>query len=115
MTEKLVATDAGGFTYIPTSRWIKVRYKDVTKRSVVWDYADHYFASDEVCTVPYFIHKNKQYAIGQFMRLSYPITYEDKDGKTGVIGGYNSTDWYNPLLLEIHPDGEYVRLWKEVH
>lgn len=115
MTEKLVATTRDGWTYAPASRWIKIRYADVTKRSVVWDYADHYFASDKVCTVSYFIHKGKKYAIGQFMRLLYPIFYEDKEGKTGVIGGYDGTSYYNPYYIEIHPDGEYVRLWKEVH
>ena len=38
---------------------------------------------------------------------------EDADGIQAILGGYDSTQWYKPYLIEIHPDGEYIRLWNE--
>ena len=118
MLEKLVATDAGGITYIPASRWIKIHNEVITSRSKFWDYGypcDGINWDDNCREIDYFQYNGRKYPIDQFLRLTYPILYEDKEGKSGVIGGYDCTDWYHPMLLEIHPDGEYVKLWKEVH
>ena len=62
----------------------------------------------------WFKHYGKRYKLDQFLRLSYPMFYEDNEGKTGIIGGYDGEQWYNPYLLEVHPDGEYIRLWEEL-
>ena len=121
MTEKLVATTRDGWTYAPASRWIKLRNELITAHSKFWD--SNYSFPTYCCgyddgrykEINYFIHKGQRYFLEQFMRLSYPIFYEDKNGAEGVIGGYDATSYYNPYYIEIHPDGEYVRLWKEVH
>lgn len=62
----------------------------------------------------YFIHYGKRYHLDDFMRLSYPIVWYDRDGKLNYISGYDSTQWYNPYLIDIDDGGEYIRLWKEV-
>lgn len=106
------------YTYKKVSRWIKIKTAYVTERHSLYDYADDY-ADDFNCVdnrreLLYFIHKGCQYALDQFMRMSAPITFTDSDGKLTILSGYDCTNFYNPYLLEIHPDGEYVRLWNEV-
>lgn len=99
--------------YKKCSRWIKIRYIYITSRHSLADYAEPNDIDNKL-TLCCFYHNGKLYAIDQFMSLSYPIMFDDKDGKLTVVGYYDSTNWYNPLLLEIHPDGEYIRLWEEM-
>jgi hypothetical protein len=40
--------------------------------------------------------------------------WNDRDGKLNYISGYDSTQWYNPYLVEFDEVGEYVRLWEEL-
>ena len=82
-------------TYKTVSRWIKVRETLTTEKS-------------------YFIHNNRRYKLDDFLRLHYPIMWEDKDGKLQYLSAYDATTWYNPYLLEVDDCGEYVRLWEEV-
>ena len=101
--------------YKVCSRWIKVNYITITPRHNLYDYADRYTETpDKKRDLYIFRHGGKLYALDQFERLSYPIMFEDTDGKLTVIGGVDSTQWYKPFLLEIHPDGEYIRLWQEI-
>ena len=97
-----------GRLYRPVSRWIRLRSEYITPRHSLWDYAEH-----NEGVLYYFEFRGRKYALGQFMSFSYPILYEDKDGKLGIIGGYDCTEAYFPLLLEIHPDGEAVKLFIE--
>lgn len=96
--------------YKKVSRWIKIKYILITNRHSLADYAEKY---DDKLLVMCFSHKGRLYAFDQFIRLSYPIMFEDNDGKTTVLSGYDSANWYNPFLIEIHQDGEYIRLWEE--
>lgn len=93
--------------YKTCSRWIKVKDKEVTPRHKLYDYSDN-------GSLLYFMHNNREYAIGQFERLAYPIMWNDNDGKLQYISGYDCTTWYNPYLIEIESNGEYVRLWTQV-
>lgn len=106
------------YTYTPASRWIKVDFRIITPRHSLYEYGDgsgleEYHTNKELREVICFRHNGKLYALNQFMRLSYPIMLEDADGIQAIISGYDSTQWYKPYLIEIHPDGEYVRLWNE--
>ena len=98
--------NATGYGYRRVSRWIKVEYTIITSRHRLADYADK---QEGALWLTYFRYNNKEYALNQFMSLVAPVILEDGS----IIGGYDCTNWYNPLLLEIHPDGEYVRLWEE--
>ena len=92
--------------YVRVSRWIKLDYTNITHRHSLANYA---YDNGEDLTLTYFMHGGKMYALGQFMRLSEPITLEDGS----IISGYDCTQWYNPLLIEIRKDGEAVRLYEE--
>jgi hypothetical protein len=97
------------------SRWIKLRRVTVTKRHSLAEYAD--FAGTDnpnEGTLTYFIHNGKKYAYGQFSRLSYPTFFEDEDGKTSYLSGYDNTEWYKPYLIEVDECCEYVRLYLEI-
>lgn len=43
-----------------------------------------------------------------------PYIYEDDDGKIGVVGAYDSENYYNPILIEVDEYGECVRVYEEV-
>ena len=85
------------------SRWIKVRHKIITKRHKLYDYSDD-------GNLWYFTHKGEEYAIGQFIRLGYPIMWEEND-KLQYLSGYDCINYYNPLHIEIEDGGEYIRLY----
>lgn len=102
------------YTYKKASRWIKIKTAYITERHSLYDYADDFDCVDNKRELLYFIHKGRQYALDQFMRISTPITFTDRDGKLTVLSGYDCTDYYNPYLLEVDNNGEYVRLWNEV-
>ena len=89
------------------SRWIKVNYKTVTSRHRLAEYAD----GDELI---YFRHGGREYALGQFMRLTAPEFFENEDGKKSFLSGYDCTQYYKPYLIEIEDGGESVRLFAEV-
>ena len=98
-----------GRTYRRASRWIRIHLDYVTKRHSLFDYAD---GTDGLLT--WFRHGGRQYALGQFERLSYPIFFETEDGKESFLSGYDSTQWYKPYLIEIDDGGEYCRLYEEI-
>lgn len=81
--------------YKTASRWIKIQYtlKDCK---------------------PYFRHYGLRYYFENIMRLSYPIMWEDKDGKLNHISGYDAIQFWNPYLVELDEGGEHVRLWEEM-
>ena len=97
------------------SRWIHVDYLYITKKHSLWDYVDKYDIEEDgkACLIC-FRHGGRLYALDQFMRLSYPIFFEDETGKEAFLSGYDCTDYYNPYLIEIEDGGEYIRLYQEV-
>jgi hypothetical protein len=93
------------------SRWIKIRADyNITNRHSLYEYCDKY--NDNY--IDYFIYKGEKYALSQFTRLNYPIMWEDEEGKLNFLSGYDSTNYYNPLLIEIEEGGEAIRLYEEV-
>ena len=94
------------------SRWIKVRTDyNITERHSLYYYAND--CGDGGKCVDYFIFRDRKYAIGQFFILDYPIFFEDTDGKTTYLCGYDCENYYNPLLIEIADCGEYVRVYSD--
>lgn len=104
------------------SRWIRIRQAyDITKRHSL-----HYYRMDENgyrdgqsnfkpengTFLDYFIFNGRKYAIEQFLRLDCPIMFEEND-KLQYLSGYDSENYYNPLLIEIDDSGEYVRCYYE--
>lgn len=102
------------------SRWIRIKYNyNVSKRNRLY-----YYATDENgytegsanfnpngLFLDYFTFHGKNYAINQFFRLDYPIFFEE-NGKTTYLAGYDSENYYNPILIEIDEYGEYVRIYE---
>ena len=95
------------YVYRKASRWIKVEYTIISPRNRLADYADK--DDGEHLNLTCFRFKGKQYALGQFMQLAYPIMLEDGS----IISGYDATQSYRPLMIVIHTNGEAVRLWSE--
>lgn len=100
-------------TYRRVSNWIDVKYAYVTKRHSLADYADFNATENEKeGLLTYFTFKERKYALGQFMRLSYPEFFENEDGKQSFLCGYDCTDCYKPLMLEMTDCGDSVRLFQ---
>lgn len=90
-------------SYKRKSRWIQIRYRPVTDRHSLYDYAD-----EDILT--YFVRKGKEYALGQFMRLTPPIEISDGN-ETVMLCGYDCTEYWYPYLIELNDTGEAVRLY----
>lgn len=63
---------------------------------------------------PFFRWNGRRVKLDEVMRLSYPVFYEDENGKTGAIGGYIGISNCYGVLVEITNDGEKVQLWDEL-
>lgn len=95
------------------SRWIKIETKWITKRSRFWDYADKYSEENGERIIDVFRFNNRWYCLDQFLRFSHPVFFEE-NGKKLFLSGYDSTDYYYPLEIEIHESGEAIRLYREL-
>ena len=102
-------------TYKKVSNWIEVKYQYVTKRHSLSDYADFCGTDNEnEGLLTYFTFKGKKYAMGQFIRLSYPEFFENEDGKQSFLCGYDCTCYYKPLMMELSDYGDSVRLFEVI-
>lgn len=101
---------ADGHKFETISRWLQVKTCYVTKHSKLYDFA-------EPCEIKnkkellYFCFKGTIYPMNEILRLSYPIFFENKDGKTSFLSGYYSG--YNGFYVEVDEYAESVRLWRE--
>lgn len=120
---KILKTDNPHYSYgvkdnynihiMRVSRWIKVETKTITKRSRFWDYADSYTEENGKRIINVFRFNNRWYCLDQFLRFSYPVFYTENE-KKNFLSGYDCTDYYYPLEIEIDECGEYVRLYREL-
>ena len=100
-------------TYNKVSNWIEIKYQYITKRHSLSDYADFCGTDNEKeGLLTYFTFKGKKYTLGQFMRLSYPEFFKNEDGKQSFLCGYDCTDYYKPLMIEMNDCGDAVRLFQ---
>lgn len=105
------------------SRWIKIQQAyNITKRNSLYYYAtdesgyregQEKFNPDNGLYCDFFRWNGRNYAIEQFLRLDYPIFFTDTDGKLNYLSGYDSENYYNPILIELDDCGEYVRIYTE--
>lgn len=121
MTE-IVTTD--GRTIRRVSRWIKIQqnYRP-NKRNRLFYYAtdsngyregQSRYNPAEGLYLDYFRWNGRTWALEQFLRMDYPMMYENEDGKLSYLSGYDSEDYYHPILIELDDCGEYVRVYVEV-
>ena len=99
------------------SRWIKIRQAyNVTERHSLYYYAEEIGENENA--LDYFIFKGRKYALSQFLSFGTPWTagyiqwYEND--KLHNIAGYDSTDYYKPLLIELDECAECVRVYEEL-
>lgn len=105
------------------SRWIEIKHNySPNKRNSLFYYAtdengyrdgQNAFNPANGLYLDYFKWNGRTWAIEQFMRLDYPIFYNDSNGKLGVISAYDSENYYNPILIELDEYGEHVRVYEE--
>lgn len=62
---------------------------------------------------PYFVWGGRRQYFDDIPRLTYPVMYEDENGKLGAIGGYICLCNFGGVLVELL-DGEAVQLWDEI-
>ena len=96
------------------SRWITINSLEITKNHSLYCYADKDDEYNGKYTVLAFRYKNRWYALGQFLSRFGMMGF-DKECKKypSFISGYDSENYYNPLLMEIDEYGEKVRLYLE--
>ena len=101
------------------SRWIKINQAyNITEKHSLFYYAEK--IDDNETVLDYFIFQGKKYALNQFYRFgtawtpgNIPMFYEND--KLNFISGYDSENYYNPILIEVSDCCEAVRLYKEVN
>lgn len=117
-----------GKTLKRVSRWIHIQtnYKP-NKRNALWDYArdgngngpsSKKFDKDSA-VIDFFFWNGRTWAIEQFYSLSgpfggSPMFFENEDGKMSYIAGYDSENYFNPILIEMSDSCEWVRVYVEV-
>jgi hypothetical protein len=112
---KTITTNNGDYI-TRVSRWIRIQ----TAYNITERHALHYYAenTDVGNAVDYFTYGGTRYALARFLRFGSPwlpveYSWTDDDGKMQFLSGYDSENYYNPIMIEIHPDGEHVRVYRE--
>jgi hypothetical protein len=114
MSKTIIVANEGNRKYIRVSRWIKLEYRFVTCRHRLYDYADVTERENGGAWLYMFRHGGRLYALNQFARLGFPIFYGDAQGKMQYLCGYDTEQWYKPLICEIEDGGECIRLYQEL-
>lgn len=105
------------------SRWIMVHDEIVTMRHRLASYAHDSegrvegqtgFDPSKGLHLMWFRWNGRKWAFDQFLRLSYPIMWDDEDGKLNYLSAYDGENWYNPILIELSECCDYVRVYEEV-
>lgn len=111
-------TTEQGTTIIRCSRWIKIRTDyNVTPRHQCYYYAEDLGNGENA--VDYFMLYGHKIALRRFYRFGTmfnpspsPKWYEND--VLHHIAGYDSENYFDPMLIELDPLGEYVRVYREV-
>ena len=61
----------------------------------------------------YFMWNGRRQKFDEIPRLSYPVMYEDENGKIATIGGYITISNCFGVLVEI-TENETIQLWEEI-
>lgn len=128
MNTRIITTD--GKEIFRKSRWIKRRtnYNPNKRNSLYYYTCDGYGYRQGTENynpvehggkfLDYFRFNGRNYAIEQFISMSSPFAsmvyqWEDKEGKLNFLSGYDSENYFNPILIEISDCGEYIRVYEE--
>ena len=128
MNKQIICTD--GKIIYRKSRWIKRRtnYNPNKRNSLAYYITDGYGYREGTENynpvehggkfLDYFRWNGRNYAIEQFMSMSSPFCsmvyqWEDREGKLNFLSGYDSENYFNPILIEISDCGEYIRVYEE--
>ena len=105
------------------SRWIQIKHNyNPNKHNSLWYYVndgngcregEKNYNPENGLYLDYFTWNGRNYALNQFLRLDNPIMYYDKEGKLNYLSGYDSENYYNPILIELDECCEYVRVYEE--
>lgn len=97
------------------SRWISIDCIEVTPKHRLYCYGDKYGEEKGKRSVLVFRHGGKLYALGQFLRTCSSTEWNKYEYRNEpvLISGYDSENWYKPLLLEIDDGNGKVRLYNE--
>lgn len=114
---KLISTQDGK-TLERVSRGIRRKQAyNVTRRHSLYYYAEDCGNGENA--VDYFRWNDRKWAINQFFAFGTMVTpqagemWEESDG-LHYIAGYDSENYYNPILIELSTDAECVRVYVEV-
>lgn len=125
--KKIVAND--GRVLLRRSRWIPILHnRRPSRRNRLWPYVtdgNGYrewqagFDPSSGLNLDFFIWNNRNWAVEQFNSVNgimgmSPIFFENEDGKTSFIAGYDSENYWNPILIELDDYRECVRVYEEV-
>ena len=107
-----------GKEIVRLSRWIRIEYAyNVTERHSLHYYAED--TGDGGNALTFFRWNGRKWALCQFYRFGTmftpdapPMWYEK--GKLQYIAGYDAENYYNPVMIELSEDCEYVRVYQEV-
>lgn len=113
-----VLNTTDGKQIIRISRWIKIKQAyNITEKHSLYYYAEKIGENENV--LDYFVFNGRKYALSQFLCFGTmwsptppPMFYEND--KLQYISGYDSTDYYKPLLIELDDCCEYVRVYTEI-
>jgi hypothetical protein len=118
------------YKYRRVSRWIQIRQNyNPGKRNRLWDYVtdengrhpyQDNFSPENGLFLDYFIFNGRTYAIEQFIGfgsiadcIGHHTGYIE-NGEKYYLSGFDSEDYYRPILLELDDCGERVRVYEEV-
>lgn len=66
----------------------------------------------------FFRWNGRTWAIEQFINMAspwaVPVMFYDETEKLNHLAGYDSEDYYNPVMIELDECGERVRVYREV-
>lgn len=123
---RIYKTDSGS-NIKRLSRWIKIKqaYNVTTRHCLSYYRTDENgyregqanFNPENGTFLDYFEFQGKKYALNQFICLNsmwaYPVMYYDENGYLNALSGYDSENYYNPIMIELSECGEYVRCYRE--
>lgn len=125
--KEIVTTD--GKTLLRLSRWIKIQQAyNVTPRHCLYDYCtdengycpgQSRFNPENGTFLDFFRFNGGTWALNRFIRFGgimggVPPMWEDEHGTLHYLSAYDSEDYYNPIMIELSEECEYVRVYQEV-
>ena len=109
----------GNYELEAISGWLPIKQKRVTKQHWMFDYGDKGTEltsksgkkkTREVC---YFSWGHSDYPLGLVIQLTYPMFFENEDGKTSYICGFVGISNSMGFSVEMDDSCEAVRLFTE--